>query len=90
MEYLIYVALAAHYVTYVVTGSELGRPARSLLSGVPLAGQLVSCYNCFAIWAAAFVLILWHVGGYARYFVIICAVATAVQFVYQFRERTLP
>ena len=90
MEYLIYVALAAHYVTYVVTGSELFTRVRFLLSGVPLAGQLVTCYNCFAIWAGAFTLILWYIGGYARYFVFACAVATAVQFIYQFRERTLP
>lgn len=87
---LVVLALAAHYVTYVLVGSELVRPVRSLLSGVPLVGQVVTCYNCASIWAGAFVLVFWTLGTIGPLFVYACALGTATQLLYQIREKLLP
>lgn len=87
---LIMVALAAHYVDYVVTESALFAGVRSYFAKkIPMLGEAMSCYNCMAYWSAVFTLLLWAIPQ-ATWFVVVLAAATLVQFLMQWRWKSEP
>jgi predicted transcriptional regulator of viral defense system len=90
IESLLVIALAAHYVDYVVTESALFTGVRTLLAKhIPKLGEMVSCYHCMAFWSALFIWGMWQWWP-GTVFVVACAVATVVQFLMQARWRTEP
>ena len=91
LDSLLVIALAAHYCTYVVTESVLFARVRSLLAKyIPKLGEMASCYNCMAFWCGLFMLALWFWVPYGKIFVVVCAIATAVQLLMHLRWKTEP